>query len=186
MVEQRQPIAGLEVLHAPLHSGFMLQCSNVNLDQQCLFWNKKFLSSPRNFWNSRATNWNPRVTIWTPNTFNGLLIYATLYYGNSREDGKKKVWFEHDKLCLYPRESKKKMCEFKLMKQIIINHQSIRLSALPKAPLLHTSTIVVVFGRVTVMPSKGGASCIQHHREHPLTTEAIVSWLSNNGSLLLG
>ena len=66
---------------------------------------------------------------------------------------------------------------------MITNHQSIRLSALPKDHLL-TSTIVVVFGRATVMLSKGGASCIQHHREHPLTTEAIVSWLSNNGSMM--
>ena len=54
-------------------------------------------------------------------------------------------------------------------------HPSIGIAESP----LHTSTIVVVFGRAPVMSNAGGASCIQHHCMHPLITEAMVSWLSN-------
>ncbi len=50
---------------------------------------------------------------------------------------------------------------------------------------LHPTMIVVVFGRAPVMSNAGGASCIQHHRMHPLTAEAVMSWLSN-GNMMPG
>ena len=74
---------------------------------------------------------------------------------------------------------KRKACGFELLvKQIVSNLLSIRLSALPKAqPCI--PMVVVVFGQAPVMSNAGGASCIQHHCMHPLIIEAIVSWLSN-------